>query len=145
MHDVLKAYPLVIELAVAWGEMDAFAHVNNVVYFRYFESARVAYFTEVGALSHMKEEKLGPILAGISCRFKAPLTFPDTIWVGARIHDLQADRFQQHYVMVSERLGRVVADGEGTIVFYDYGAAQKTVIPEVLRQRILAFDPQADK
>ncbi|MCZ6911333.1 MAG: acyl-CoA thioesterase, partial [Proteobacteria bacterium] len=40
---VLDDYPVVIELPVVWGEMDAFDHVNNIIYFRYFESARIAY------------------------------------------------------------------------------------------------------
>ena len=40
-HKQLENYPVVIEIPVAWGDMDAFQHVNNVAYFRYFESARI--------------------------------------------------------------------------------------------------------
>jgi acyl-CoA thioester hydrolase len=40
----IDGYPVVIEIPIAWGEMDAFQHVNNIFYFRYFESARIAYF-----------------------------------------------------------------------------------------------------
>ena len=144
MHDALKMFPLIIELPVAWGEMDAFGHVNNINYFRYFESARIAYFTDVGLLLQMQSHKLGPILGSTSCRFKAPLTYPDKIWVGARIQNLQEDRFQHHYVVVSETVGKVAATGEGTIVFYDYGAARKAAIPDDLRERILTFDPLAE-
>ena len=39
---LLRGFPGIIELPVSWGEMDAFGHLNNVVYFRYFESARIA-------------------------------------------------------------------------------------------------------
>lgn len=143
MHDALKDYPIVVELPVIWGEMDALGHLNNVFYFRYFESARVAYFEAVEMLSQMETEGLGPILGSTSCRFKAPLKYPDKVWVGARTAKLQQDRFVQHYTVVSEHLGRVAAEGEGTIVFYDYGAAQKTAIPDELRRRILSFDPLA--
>ncbi len=47
---LLKGFPVVVEITVAWGEMDALKHVNNVVYFRYFENARIAYFEKVEIL-----------------------------------------------------------------------------------------------
>ncbi|MCB0148997.1 MAG: acyl-CoA thioesterase, partial [Caldilineaceae bacterium] len=53
MHDLLAGYPVVIEIPVAWGEMDAFQHVNNIVYFRYFESGRIAYFERAGMMNLM--------------------------------------------------------------------------------------------
>jgi len=67
-----------IQITVAWGEMDAFQHVNNVVYFKYFESARINYFEETGINAHMQTTGVGPILGNTQCRFKAPLTYPDT-------------------------------------------------------------------
>ncbi len=50
MQEILKHYSVIIETPVAWGEMDAFQHVNNIVYFRYFESVRIAYFEKIGYL-----------------------------------------------------------------------------------------------
>ena len=50
MHAILQECPLVIEVPVLWGEMDALQHVNNIVYFRYFENARMAYFEKLRAL-----------------------------------------------------------------------------------------------
>ena len=47
VNELLKDYPVTVEVPVVWGEMDAFSHVNNVVYFRYFETARIAYFYEI--------------------------------------------------------------------------------------------------
>lgn len=43
MSRMIAQYPVVVEVPVAWGEMDAYGHVNNIVYFRYFETARIAY------------------------------------------------------------------------------------------------------
>ena len=60
---VLDDYPVVIELPVVWGEMDAFSHVNNIIYFRYFESARLAYVEQTGLLEYMDKTGIGPILA----------------------------------------------------------------------------------
>ena len=47
MQDLIRAYPVTIEFPIAWGDMDAFQHVNNVMYLRYFESARIAYFGKI--------------------------------------------------------------------------------------------------
>jgi len=48
MSELLATFPVVITIPVAWGEMDAYGHVNNSVYFRYIESARIKYLSEVG-------------------------------------------------------------------------------------------------
>lgn len=129
-----------IELPVVWGEMDAFQHVNNVVYFRYFESARIAYFDQTGVNEEMAESGIGPILASTQCRFKAPLTYPDTITVATCVEQLEEDRFAMRYFVKSHRSGRVVAEGDGVVVYYDYNANSKHVIPEKIKQRILELD-----
>ena len=64
MHDLLAGYPVVIEIPVAWGEMDAFQHVNNIVYFRYFESGRIAYFERAGWTTRERTGGIGPIQSG---------------------------------------------------------------------------------
>ncbi len=143
MQELLRGYPLVIEIPVAWGEMDSLRHVNNTVYFRYFESARMAYFERVGFWEHMDETGVGPILATAQCRFRLPLTYPDTVSVGARAEELGADRFMMKYVVVSHRHAKAAAEGEGLIVSYDYRALAKAPLPEVVRRRIEAFEEGA--
>lgn len=143
-HELLKDYSVVIELPVTWGEMDAFNHVNNTVYFRYFESARIAYFERLGLMDYMRENNKGPILGSTQCRFKVPLTYPDKVFVGARVRQLQSDRFVHQYIVVSEQLNRVAAEGEGQIVYYDYSAACKTALPAAIYRKILEQDPAAE-
>ena len=93
MSELLAEFPVIIEIPVAWGEMDAFQHVNNIVYFRYFESGRIAYLERTGLMAAMTEHGVGPILASASCKFKFPLTYPDRVLVGVRVGDIGADRF----------------------------------------------------
>lgn len=140
MEQLLAGFSVVIPISVAWGEMDAFGHVNNVVYFRYFESARIAYFERLQMLSYMQESGIGPIVASLQCRFRAPLTYPDTLSVGVRAHSLEADRFMMDYCIVSHKLGKVAAEGGGLVVMYDYKALTKAPIPALLRERILALE-----
>ena len=139
MNDLLGDYPVIIEIPVAWGEMDAFGHLNNVVYFRYLESGRVAFLRALGDIEFMGGTGIGPILASVHCRFKAPVTFPDTLIVVTRQRDLGIDRFTMEHRLVSRQLGRIVAEGEGLVVAYDYSAGSKTPIPPEVRAALLAL------
>ncbi len=136
MQELLKGYPVVIEIPVAWGEMDSLQHVNNIVYFRYFESVRMAYFGEVDFWGYMEETGVGPILASTQCRFRLPLDYPDTVSVGARIKDVAEDRFLMEYLVVSHRHGKVAAEGSGVVVVYDYREKRKAALPDEIRKRI---------
>ncbi|HYG11744.1 MAG TPA: thioesterase family protein [Pyrinomonadaceae bacterium] len=142
-QELLKIYPVVIEVPVAWGEMDALRHVNNIVYFRYFESARMAYFTRLGIWDYMNETGIGPILASTACKFKLPLVYPDTVSVGTRVSGVEADRFVMKYVVVSHAHAKVAAEGEGLIVSYDYRALRKAPLPDEIKRRIEALEQSA--
>lgn len=145
IRQLLAAYPVTTEMAVRWGDMDAYQHVNNTVYFRYFESARIAYFEEMGMLKYRSEENIGPILGSVQCRFRIPLTYPDTITVGVTIPEVGLDRFVTRHVVISHRHGRIAAEGEGVVVMYNYTTGQKSTIPESLRQQISALEARVQK
>lgn len=135
-HADLAQFPVIVELDVSWGDMDSYAHVNNVVYFRYFESARIAYLDRVGWLASMHDADLGPILASTSARFRKAVTFPDHLHVGARVSDIQPDRVTFDFRLVSTKLNAVACEGQGVVVSYDYRAAAKAPIPEAIRKAI---------
>jgi acyl-CoA thioester hydrolase len=133
---LLDGYPVVVEIPVAWGEMDAFGHVNNVVYFRWFESARIAFFEAVGYLALMASTGVGPILASADCRFRIPLAFPDRVHVGARVNERGEGEFLMGYATASERHGRIAAEGTGRIVSYDYRQQCKAPLQAELVERL---------
>lgn len=136
MNRPTAEYPVVVEIPLAWGEMDAYGHVNNIVYFRYFETARMAYFERLNAPDFTNRNPLGPILASTSCRFRAPLAFPDRVSVGARVARVDEDRFVMFYAVYSHRLQKTAAEGEGTIVCFDYRENRKALLPEELKRKI---------
>lgn len=140
MEELLPDYPVSIEIPVAWGEMDAFQHLNNVVYFRYFESARVAYFNIIGMIAVMKDNGVGPILAETRCRYRIPLTYPDTVSVGARVSSLAPNGYEMQYAVASHRHGKIAADGDGRIVMVDYATGGKAPLPGKIRDRILSLE-----
>ena len=130
--DFDQAFPVHVELPVQWGEMDAFGHVNNTVYFKYFETARLAYFNEVGVMEDMQKDGLGPILAETSCRFKRPLKFPDTVIAGASVLENQPYGFLMQYGLYSIQQQAVTSIGTGRIVMVDYHNGQKVKPTEKL-------------
>jgi acyl-CoA thioester hydrolase len=127
----LDSYPIVIDIPVRWGDMDAFQHVNNALYFRYLESSRIAYFDDLGLWQSMEETGVGPILAHTECRFRFPLSYPDSVSVGARVRlgDIGEDRFTMEHLVWSQSHERVVASGTGLVVIYDYHKKHKTALP----------------
>ena len=72
----LAGQPVVVTLPVQWGDQDAFGHVNGVMYFRWFETARVEYLNRSGLRHLMSQEGLGPILAAIKCDYRRQLKHP---------------------------------------------------------------------
>lgn len=131
-------FPVQLEIPVAWGEMDAFGHVNNTVYFRYFESARIEYFRRLGL--KQSNDGTGPILASTRCDFLYPLTHPDTVVAETGITRVGRSSFIMAYRVRSLTLDRDVARGEGVIVYYHYGQGRSEPLPEDLRQAIAALE-----
>jgi acyl-CoA thioester hydrolase len=138
--DLLAGFPVIVTQAVIWGEMDAYQHVNNVVYFRYFENARLEYLRRLDWFAFEKASGIGPILASTQARFRRPLTYPDTIFIGARLLTLEEDRFDLEHKIISQRQGEVVTEGKGTIVTFHYADGKKVPVPEELKRRIMALE-----
>lgn len=130
--------PTQMAIPVAWGEMDAFGHVNNVVYFRWFETGRMSLFAELGVTLRDINEGCGPILAETRCSFRKPVTFPDTVTVHTSISRIGAKSFGMRYRVESEALGDTVAEGDGTLVWYDYAKNETAPLPDDLRARLEA-------
>ena len=132
--NLLAGFPVVIELPVQWGEMDAYGHVNNTVFFRFFESARIAFLERCGFLTSYDELRIGAILHSTSCRFRRPLVYPDTVSIAARASEIHQDRFVMEYKIVSHSQNEVAAEGTGTVVCFDYTKHTKAELPEVVRE-----------
>jgi len=135
-----QAFSLTLSQAVQWGEMDAFQHVNNSVYFQYFENARIHYFEETGINAYMASHQVGPILGSTECKFLAPLTWPDTVTVATRVTAIKEKRFSMQYTVFSDKLSREVATGSGEIIFFDYRKQQTCLIPSSIVDKIEQFE-----
>jgi len=131
----LAAHAFQITQQVQWGDQDAFGHVNNVVYFRWFESARIEYFRQAG-LGHAKDQGVGPILASIKCDFKRQLIYPDSLLVTASVASIGRTSMKMSHLIYSQAQRAIAAAGDSTLVMFDYTNQRPVLVSDAIRARI---------
>ena len=132
----LSQYPVVYQQQVAWGDMDAFGHVNNVVYYRYMESARIFYMDQLDLLS----QGFNTVVAQNNCHYLSAIVYPDQLKIGVRIDEIRSSAFRMHYLLWSESQHKIVAHGEAVLVCLDKETLEKTKISEDLKQKMIALE-----
>ncbi|MQW93275.1 acyl-CoA thioesterase [Acinetobacter wanghuae] len=128
----LTQYPIVYDQKIAWGDMDAFGHVNNVIFHRYIESARLAYLDQLDILS----EPLLTVVLSNQCHYLKPVVYPDQLKVGVKVEEIRNSAFRMKYTLYSEEQKSIVANAEAVIVCVDKTSMQKIKIPEYIVDKI---------
>jgi acyl-CoA thioester hydrolase len=113
--------------------MDAMGHVNNTVYFRFMEQARISWFD---ALVPEQEawKSTGIVIANASCNFKRAMTYPGTVEVKVYTDPPGGSSVATHYELLID--GKLYADGAAMVVFIDMKHQKATRIPEDIRARL---------
>ncbi len=136
IEQALVDFPVKVEVKVQWGDMDAAQHVNNLIYLRWGETARIEYFHHLGQKVLGADGGLGFILGYQDCKYLFPVTFPDTVTVGVRALDIEQYHFNLQCHIYSQQHQRLVAINHNRIVTYDYAHRQKVEVPEAMRRQI---------
>ena len=137
----LGRWPLVVEIPVVWGDLDAFRHVNNTVFLRWFETARIAYFERIGITSDLERQARAPILARQAIDYRLPIKYPDVVRVATTVTRLGNTSLVMALRITSRAHSeRVVAEGEGVIVMLNYNQEEKVPLDDELRTAILEFE-----
>ena len=128
-----------MRITVRFRDIDAMGHVNNAVFFSYLEAARVEYVRSVilRTQSH-KLHETGLILAKISCEFKKPIFYGQSVEVGTRVAEMRNSSFT-----VEQRIeagSQLAALAHAVVVRYDYPAGKSVRIPEEFRALVNAFE-----
>jgi acyl-CoA thioester hydrolase len=118
--------------AVAWGDMDAFGHVNNVVYYRYVESARIAYLDQIKILDY----PIHIVVASSRCKYLSPVIYPDTLKIKVDILEIRNSAFSMGYTLWSEVQQKNVAEAEAVIVCVSPDNMKKVDIPNELKEKL---------
>ncbi|MEZ4270839.1 MAG: thioesterase family protein [Myxococcota bacterium] len=138
--DRLAHWPVTLGIPVAWGDMDSLGHVNNTIYLRWFESARIIYFDKIGIAQSMAAKNVGPILAQQDINYRLPVRHPDTVNVDVTVSRVGTTSFVMGFRIRSVGLDKLVADGQGVIVMVNYASGQKVPLGDDLKQRILDLE-----
>lgn len=133
--EILKEFPVKVQIRVAWVEMDLYGHVNNANYFRYFEEARVKYLDEVQFNVEYKKKGIAGILSSASCNYLVPLTYPDTITVGSRIVEIKKNLLGMEHFITSAKSG-LAAFGKSEIMIFDFNISKTIKVPDYLKENI---------
>ena len=134
--DLQEGLKLVHEMRipVRWGDLDAMGHVNNTIYFRYFESLRIEWLGLVGALPN--PEGVGPVMANGFCNFIRQLEYPGEI---VARHYVAAPRegaksLDTYFTLaMADAPDQISANGGATLVWLDFPGKKTVVLPDGLR------------
>lgn len=137
--DPLARYRFRHPVEVRFRDLDALGHVNNAVYLTYFESARIAWWQHVTSRPGLSG--LDMILARVEVDFRAPVEYGTRLVVGVRCASIRRSSFVVESAIVDPGSSRLAAEARKVLVYYDYSAKRPSLLPEELRQKLLAQDP----
>jgi acyl-CoA thioester hydrolase len=124
-----------ITIPIRWGDMDALGHVNNAVYFSYFETVRTDWFNSLGLPTG--PEGAGPVIVNAFCTFHRQLTFPGSVLLRLFTSDPGRSSFETWVTLERTDLpGVLYASGGGTTVWFDFPGQKSVPLPDWLRSRL---------
>jgi len=125
-----------MRFTVAWGEMDAMGHVNNAVYFRYLETARINWMRAAG-LPPAREVGSGPVIVNAFCSFYRQLEYPDEVLLKLYVSDPARTTFESWGTMERVREpGVLCAAGGATVIWTDYARQKAIALPPWVRDLV---------
>ncbi len=125
-------------ITTRWHDNDLYGHVNNVVYYSYFDSAVNAYLIERGGLDIHEGAVVGFVVSS-SCDYFASIAFPDALEVGLRVGKLGNSSVQYELAIFKESQEQACAAGRFVHVFVDRASNRPVPIPARLREALAAL------
>jgi len=126
----------VTQMPIRWGDVDAYGHVNNTVYFRFMEQARVEWSESMNV--PVRPGKAGPVIVNASCTFLMPMNYPGTVEV--RTYAGHAGRSSVPTYVEMRIVGddRIYAEGAAKVVWMDTQTGKSVPLPDHVRALIEA-------
>lgn len=132
--EIPQAKKLVHEIVIPirWGDMDAMNHVNNTLYFRYLEIARIDWFRQIGCPVDPGGE--GPVIINAFCNFYRQLEFPGDLLVKTYASDPARTTFESWATIErTDQPGVIHAEGGATTIWVDFPKQKAVTMPDWLR------------
>lgn len=125
-------YRYLTNIDTRWMDNDAYGHVNNVVYYSFFDTAVNRWLIERGVLDIAQSAAIG-LVVETQCRYLAPLTFPDRVTVGLRIVKLGRSSVRYELGLFRNDDVHAAAAGHFVHVYVDRETRRSVPIPETVR------------
>ncbi|PIE36760.1 MAG: thioesterase superfamily protein [Gammaproteobacteria bacterium] len=122
------------DMEVRWGDMDAVGHVNNTLYFRYFEQCRVSWLAEIGSIESVTTARQGPVIINTSASFLRPLHYPVRIVVSMFGNAPGRSSFESEFeIRDADNADILYSTGSAKIVWIDKDANKSIPLPDSIR------------
>lgn len=122
-------------IAVRWGDLDAYGHLNNTLYFRFCEQARVEWIESAG-FAVRPERREAPVIINASCTFLVPVNYPATVVVRLFAGEPGRSSVMTWYELFIEGQEQLVAEGASKVVWMDHETGKSVPLPDALRSAI---------
>ena len=123
-------------IPIRWGDMDAMGHVNNIVYFRYMEQARISWFEQLLPRRDAAWKSTGIVIVNASCNFNRAITYPGTVEVRVFVAGPGRSSVATYYELRVDEDPEPYADGAAVVVFIDMQSQKPVRIPDDIRARL---------
>lgn len=125
-----------IEIPVRWCDMDAFGHVNNSIYFSYYESVRIAWWKEITP-SEVSFQDIGPVVINAYSTFFKAILYPETLIVKMFVGPAGRSSYECYYEIYSKNKPEILyAEGSTKVVWVDRHAERSIPLPDFMRQQL---------
>lgn len=133
-------FPFPIKQQVYWGEMDTFGHINNVIYFRYFETGRIYFFNQSNLWEDLEGNEVRIVVVKLDCNFIQEIIYPAEIEIAVAIKAVGNTSLTVHQIVRdANNPSKIYAHGEGVIVGTDSQTGKpKSWCPE-LKEKLSKF------
>lgn len=122
-------------IPIRWGDMDAMGHVNNTIYFRYMEIARLEWLYRVGGPPDPRG--CGPVIVNAFCNFIRQLEFPGEVLAKHYVANPGRSSFDTFLTLErTDEPGTIYAEGGATTVWTDFQAQKSAPMPDWLRELV---------
>ena len=121
----------VTRIPIRWGDMDAYGHVNNTIYFRFMEQGRCQWLEEMNI--QITPTGIAPVIISTACTFKISMTYPGTAVVHMYAGAVGRSSLTTHVEMRVEGDERIHAEGTAKMVWMDMDSGKSAAIPPDIR------------
>ena len=120
-------------IPIRWGDMDAMGHVNNTIYFRYAEQARIEWMASLGYLPDQSGSS-APVIINASCSFLTPFVYPGTVELRMYLGHPGRSSVPSYFDMRLAGEEKIYAEGAAKIVWMNPATGKSVPLPDAMRR-----------